>query len=535
MKMATHGIHIPASMSVFTIGRHHNPPLLLLCLLLLSCGTTCHGWIMTLAAVQHQPFGNKDNHHSNNHADEEQHERFRPFGLQVHEFTTTGRGVRTMCNRVPGDCVIQGRDGITADSILTRYPTIRQLVELPIAEPQDRVAAPQSRYTKDTDNPDLANDKSNNNHQNINNNHHWDDEQILALGLLEMRRHQDPYALTLPKDQYSVLTVPETLQSCLPRCYRDWVEACKEYAKQIYTKLCHVMKRNSTTTSTSYTNTTTILPTLDEFLWALATVRSRSVAADELPLHGLLQQSQRRVLLPGFDMFNHKRDALASLELCIEQNAIDNDDNDAVLVWKLTCHESYEMGDQIFINYGNRDNVKFLVTYGFCPVDTTTTTNTPTKNPDNLILFDFQDLWQASYTARPTIYTPRIRPQLERIILELSSSSSLSSSATGGGLEQQIIFSHDGSQPRESLKGGLQLMQQVAQQITGHASQKVNGDDELVNDILQCLMKTRHEELCQGIAKLQDIDTQVGWEQFKSSMAILMEAERDLVLPLVLD
>ena len=78
-------------------------------------------------------------------------------------------------------------------------------------------------------------------------------------------------------------------------------------------------------------------------------------------------------------------------------------------------------------------------------------------------------------------------------------------------------------------------MQQVAQQITGHPSQNGNDDNELVDDILQCLMTTRHEELCQGIAKLHSVDAPVGWEQFKSSMVILMEAERDLVLPFVLE
>ena len=369
--------------------------------------------------------------------------RLDPYELQVHDFPETGRGLRTTRDRAPSEVLMQVMDAVTADTILQRYPRIGQAA--------GDAASSGSPLT---------------------------DEQVLALGLLELRLEKDAYALTLPTHQYSVLTLPESLQSCLPRCYGESVDASKECTRQLYENVSRFMAPP--------------LPPLEDFLWAFGTVRSRSISAEELPENPLLTGPLRRMMLPGFDILNHNDGVTASLELVVGSST-----------WQLTTQESYKAGDQVFLNYGGRDNVKFLFTYGFCYP----------SNTENLALFDLQDLLQACSIARPLVFTSRvldmIRPQLEAV--------------TGSG-EERAMFSHDGTkQPRDSLQGGLNMMQQVSQQVTREK------DDHLSDDITKCLIETRRVELSKGLTTIETIDASGGWNNVQKSIEILLQAEIDLL------
>lgn len=371
-------------------------------------------------------------------------ERLGKFDLQVFNFADTGRGLATMRDRRVGEVLLEVSDPLTPTEILQRFKSIHSTA-----------AAAQS----------LTN------------------EQVLSLGILELKAINDDYALSLPDHQYSVLTIPSTLKQCFPRCYQASIEASQETAFQLYQQI----KIHSKSP-----------PSLADFLWAFSTVRSRSLLAPECESHPLLVDgSGSRILLPAFDILNHKDGAQSALELLQKR---ENEE-----VWRLTANEAYQAGDQVFISYGNRDNLKLFFTYGFCM----------RENSDNLALFDLDDLLEACKKIRPNLFSKdiieRIKPQLEAAV-----------GTTRG--EDRAMFSLDSKGPRESLMGGLNMMQQVSKQLS------TVRDDEFMKDITKCLKDIRSEEIRMCLSKLETLDDlEKGWDNTKQFIRILLESEYSLL------
>jgi hypothetical protein len=401
-------------------------------------------------------------------------QRLQPFDLEVHEFPDTGRGLRTTRERVPGEIVMAIDNAITCDTILERYSPIRRLVKAAAAK-SERATSSHQKMTQ---------------------------EQVLALGLLEMMGCGEDdfhaYAQTLPTEKISVMTLPKSLQQCLPRCYSDSIDASKSTVQSLYNQVLTCNASLLKDTNSAWTP-----PDFDDFLWAFGTVRSRSVSADELPPNPLVttaSETTTMMLLPGLDLLNHQSGVDVSLEYLSDTKT-----------WQLSTQQAYKKDQEVYLNYGERDNLKMLFTYGFCAMP-------PENGPnDNIALFDLTDLLQASSAARPTIFTPAIIPRIEPQLV----------TAVGGNVgEQRAMFSLEDDGPRESLLQGMGMMQQVAQQLPGSSA-----DDDITINILTKLKEQRQMELIQGLQKLQSPDLAVpkGWQGVKASIGILLQAEWDLL------
>jgi hypothetical protein len=238
------------------------------------------------------------------------HRYLKPFSLELHDFPQTGRGVRTLVDRSPGEILIQipVQDTITvssasssSSSISTSSRSLRLLEE----KKKDAIS----------------------------------EEQLLALALVLLRKDDHPYVSTvLPHDHLGVWTLPASLfkSLCLPRCYREFFQATRNT----------VLDFMSMDDDTMLEGENAIIESSAELKWGFSMVRSRSLAVPELP-------DDELALIPGLDMFNHVFHAGTSLQLV----------DDA---WTLVSSKSYSAGDQIYLSYGDeKDNWKLLQTYGF--------------------------------------------------------------------------------------------------------------------------------------------------------------------------
>lgn len=408
---------------------------------------------------------------SNNNKNAWLSQRLEPFGLELHEFpTTTGRGLRTTRDRAAGEIILQVKDAITCDTIFEQFQPIRELAEIAAASSSSSSCLTQ--------------------------------EQVLALGLLEMK-HGDidtelyEYVQTLPTEQYSVMTLPKSLQRCLPRCYQTSVDASKATLESLHDQIVNCAPNEWKA------------PSFDDFCWAFCTVRSRSISAEELTPNPLVVSAASMMMLPGLDLLNHDGDVDVSLEYLPDSTT-----------WQLSTQQSYTKNEEVFLNYGNRDNLKMLFTYGFCCPSSTESSSNIIDN--NLALFDLQDLLQASLLARPTIFTaamiPRIEPQLQ--------------TAVGGEKgESRAMFSHSENGPRDSLLQGMGMMQQVATQLSSSSTTTDDDDDNMIDDLRMHLTNQRMVELQQGLKRIQKLnDTPEEWHGVQASIEMLLQAESKLLL-----
>ncbi|VDM30877.1 unnamed protein product [Hydatigera taeniaeformis] len=107
------------------------------------------------------------------------------------------------------------------------------------------------------------------------------------------------------------------------------------------------------------------------FAWAWSVVNSRCVYVNLRHWGGnksivphlcdcrpiFLPQSNRNIaIIPLFDFFNHSPNVSVAIEV-----------TDGLL--KVKTDSSYQKGQQVFINYGNHDNIFLLCEYGFCIPD----------------------------------------------------------------------------------------------------------------------------------------------------------------------
>lgn len=188
-------------------------------------------------------------------------ERFlKPFDMEIHEFSETGRGVRTTRDRRTGETLLEIplQDTLTATSLCQQFPTLLE--------------------------------------------HPWTDEQILALGLCHMLQQQDNnlYIQSLPR-HVSLLTMPEDLwetafRPCLPRCYQEFMSATRTWGRD----LCTSARKEFDFSE-------------QDILWACSMVRSRSVSVPELKPENV--EDIPHALIPGLDLLNHQVGAKSTLSL----------------------------------------------------------------------------------------------------------------------------------------------------------------------------------------------------------------------------
>lgn len=307
----------------------------------------------------------------------------------------------------------------------------------------------------------------------------FSEEQKLALILLRLKRNEHPYVCTvLPKRYFGIWTLSEEAWqsrpfSLLPRCYRESFQATRDTGLHFASSIKEY--------------------TMDEILWAMSMVRSRSIAVPELAeFDGHLPLA----LIPGIDLFNHGFHAGTFLQLS-ENN-----------YWTLTSSQSHKVGDQIFLSYGDdKDNWKLLLTYGFAV----------TNNPNKLAFWTWEDLLDAAGTVRPSMFSDRVRRSLlQHPQLRIYVSST----------EDRATFSLDMKTklPRESLKNGLTMLSSLASQLG------FPDDDKLPQDVLACLVENRIQQLTACLEEFE-MPTSLGedWLSFLNSIELTLKDELSLL------
>jgi hypothetical protein len=237
----------------------------------------------------------------------------RPFSLELHDFSKTGRGVRTLVDRSAGD-------------ILLEVP-VEDTISL--SKLKDRLTTPSD--------------------------HTLTEEQLLALGLLLLRKEDHhPYVSDmLPKKHYSLWTMPSDLWDdtapFLPKCYRESFQA----TRQMVLDFCHSAKD--------------VYPSDEDedALWAFSMVRSRFMAVPELQQDDDADNPMPLGLIPGLDLFNHAFDAGMILQLVDNQWMVTSSHS-----YKAGDQIFLSYGD-------DKDNWKLLLTYGFSLAKNKNNNNNP--------------------------------------------------------------------------------------------------------------------------------------------------------------
>lgn len=369
-----------------------------------------------------------------------------PHKLDVHSFEGSGRGLRTLRDRSPGEVLLSVNDAqvVTADRILEAEPVLKAIAQ----------HAAHSGPTR------------------------LNEEHVLCLFLLsnQLEDSTGPWAQyvgALPEVQPGPLSMHDEA-ALLPRCYELVVDAALRHARA----QCHVCIlavraacEGADLGPKLLSDLTELYEQLSEqtYLWAFATVRARSIevsgslsgVASPLlaapPRHGSV-----RALFPGLDMLNHRPTAKTTLY------------KRASGAWELVSRDAYRRGEQVYATYGPRDNLKLLMTYGFALRD----------NPVREVYFDTEDLVVAFREARPAVFNPVVA---SLVLAQLNAVSS-----AGGDEGDMPLFGFDASalRPKESLAGGLRLMAELTKTLSDDGEE---GDD-LMEVALCAMLRTRLEE-----------------------------------------
>ena len=188
--------------------------------------------------------------------------KLKPHGLEVAVFPDTGRGLRTTRERAAGDLLlsVDDADALLAERLLEQH-------EVLMAAAKAAAAGSSGPLT---------------------------DEQLLALYLTLV---DTEYTRSLPP-QHTVLSLPDELTALLPRCYAGMVGATQQYAVGLHASACKALEAAGCaqpcrlhhrtapaahddpprlTHLTSPPRRSAPPVSLETFLWAFGTVRSRSV------------------------------------------------------------------------------------------------------------------------------------------------------------------------------------------------------------------------------------------------------------------
>lgn len=410
-------------------------------------------------------------------------DRLSQFGLQLHHFENTGRGLQTLHDRSPGDTVISvpKSEALTATWVLKRFPILDRAANKSIKEYDTKLS----------------------------------DEQILAAGLLLLRSKyaqrsdeevtiQEKYVASLPEQQYSVLQMPNIFMDCLPLAYQNIIRAYQDRVQHLQLSLLRCFDDDDDMEK----EVRSLLQSFSDFQWAFATVRSRCVGmdaddedVDKRIRTGAVDADEVRVMLPGFDLLNHRFGAKST-----------HDYDPAKDAYTIRSEDEYSAGDQVFISYSDqRDNLKMLMTYGFCARD----------NPVGDVFFDTHDLLLACSDARPHYFTPETSQQIEDLLANLG---------------KELLYEFDGinQQPKPDLESGIRMLEELEKQFLPEGSTDVSFYQEVLDGVLAI----RRNEVTAGLKRTEKILQQsngeddgdddykmLAWKPLLKSFQVLLEAE----------
>jgi len=395
-------------------------------------------------------------------------DRLLAFDLKADTFESTGRGLQTLRDRNHGDLLLSVSESaaVTASSLIQQFPNIFQ----------PAIQASIEKYQKS-----------------------FTEEQVMALGLLILRDKDDPYVQSLPIQQFSVLTMPQEIFSCFPSTYQRLIQAYEQYTQGLHEKLIGSLEGVDS-------KTLKLAQSPKDFLWAFATVRSRCLAVSDDDIVGTSANGEafasnkdgsRRVMLPGFDLFNHRFGAKGN-----------SDFKDGHYVFH--SHDTYKKGEQVFISYSSengRDNLNMFMTYGFCPTD----------NPESMLCFDNQNLLEACASARPAYFNAQVLQQLEELLAKL------------GKNKELYVFDGSAKKAQSSLINGIAMMEDIEKQFLPPSQPQ---DPDFANDVLQALLFVRQQELERGLGLCGSMNwssENASWQPIVQSIQTLLSIELENV------
>lgn len=370
--------------------------------------------------------------------------QLQPFGLKVAHFTETGRGLQTTRSRAAGESLLTvPADRVYfAETAAAAHPLIAQAVQAS-AEADERLS----------------------------------DEDVLSLFLVLERRQIElaaPAALVsvstreyvaglMSSTPSSPLTMPRHELALLPRTYAAVAECAMRFGSTCHASCLRALERCSSDSAAS-----DLAAELDEasFLWAFSHVRARSVQVEDaieaaqLPRSAAIRNGggdKRRALFPGLDLINHRSGARSQLVF-----------RRSTREWAVESGDAYAPGDQVWLDYGERDNLKQLMQYGFCEGAT---------NPVQAVFFDCRDLVNGFACQLPEVLSA---PVTEMLIGQLEAAGSADSRTTGV----------DGDPPTPTRDGGVASADTPLFGLdarSGHAHQSLGAALGMMDDLCEAL------------------------------------------------
>ena len=264
-------------------------------------------------------------------------ERLAPHELELHTFAESGRGLRTRRDRAAGEVLLSVDDSavVTAGRLLKSESLLTAIAQ----------------HAAQGGGPKLTH------------------EQTLCLFLLSRRLEGSAgdwveYVSALPTSQPGPLGFSDEA-ALLPRCYERVVDVAVQHART-QCQRCTAAVRSARDDAdvgpgllATLSELADVLSSEEAYLWAYATVRARSIEVGtsvdgaDSPLLETPEGGSVRALFPVLDMLNHQPTALTTLY------------KRSSGVWEIVSRDTYAAGEQVYVTYGARDNLKLLMTYGF--------------------------------------------------------------------------------------------------------------------------------------------------------------------------
>ena len=393
-------------------------------------------------------------------------DRLKPFDLQVESFAGQGNGLVSTRDRQAGDLLLS----VPASDALCSRKLVQSGTQLKTDQPQQ---------VKESN---------------------LSDEMLLTLELLRLRREldldriKDPFLRyyldsLLPQRQFSLLSAdfPFDLihsdKQCLPSTYISIVSHCREHAMEtLYQQACD---RSSDTLS------------LDDFLWALTTVRSRSVATYDDNTTSPMNGGLGAALLPIFDLLNHQYWHNATIAYNVQYDRYD-----------IFSSRNVSQGQQVFISYNHdKDNLQMLLDYGFCAVE----------NPNRFVYFDLEEMLLAAQQVLPNIFPNAILDMYKQQQEEAQQGSKQSST-----LGTLYTFDACTYRPKPCLTSQLATLQALAERLA--EDRPLPGLDQA---ILKRLLSKRQATLRQCLSNTHQVEETIEseWIPLLASIRTLLKEE----------
>eukprot|EP00929_Paragymnodinium_shiwhaense_P018105 TRINITY_DN12810_c0_g1_i2.p1 TRINITY_DN12810_c0_g1~~TRINITY_DN12810_c0_g1_i2.p1 ORF type:complete len:576 (-),score=143.92 TRINITY_DN12810_c0_g1_i2:610-2088(-) len=234
--------------------------------------------------------------------------------LEVAEFSGR-RGVKTLRSRRPGEVGLSLPDDVvvTAERAASLRPDLAEALGA-LAQAQASSSESKEALTEEV--------------------------QLALYLLLEKFRPGEgawsDYVKTLPAEQPLAFSFGSRALQPLPGVYRNMIAATEERLSKLYRQAAPALEALFGSGEEG---------SWENFKWAATHVRARSVR--------VTLDRQQRALIPVLDLFNHHPEASATLE------------RDGDSAWKLFCHDEFSKDSEVYITYGQRDNMELLLHYGF--------------------------------------------------------------------------------------------------------------------------------------------------------------------------